>query len=154
MYNGWFSKQEETLVKGWAGFPDSDYNAVTSIAKNELRGKGFNATVRNYTGGDAVLNDLESIITTLQSHNVTPVLITCPNYALLRSFFDSTIVEKNQAVVDYLSKKYGIVYLNYLDDDSFSVSDYHNCDHLNVQGAKKISQKIDSVIMQIESAHE
>lgn len=139
------------LMKGWMNKAVRKDEKVTSVESNELRAKVFNNTVNTWNGGDSVLNDLEALLNLLQSHKITPVIITFPNYSLLRSFLDSTIIERNRSLGNALSQKYQIPYLDYFDDDSFTLSDYFNCDHLNEQGAAKLSQKINAVIMDMES---
>jgi len=147
------SRRPIRLVKGWMNEAGRNDEAVTSVEKNELRVKGFNYTVKSWKGGDSVLNDLEALINLLQSHQITPVLITFPNYSLARSFLDTTVVELNRNVGNTLSQKYQIPYLDYFEDESFTVFDYFNCDHLNAQGAAKLSKKINAVIMDMESKH-
>jgi len=145
-----FSKQQVKLVKGWDNTTGPNDEAVTSMEKNELRAKGFTNTAINWKGGDSVLTDLEVLIKYLQSRNITPVLLTYPTYSLMRSFLDTSIIERNRNIANTLSQKYQMPYLDYFDDDSFTVSDYFNCDHLNAQGAAKFSKKVNAVIMEIE----
>jgi lysophospholipase L1-like esterase len=144
------NRKEIVLVKGWANSAGRNDEAVTSLEKNKLRVKGFDHTVKTWEGGDSVLIDLEALINLLQSHKVTPILITFPNYSLMRSFLYPSLVERNRNVGRELSQKYQIPYLDYFDDESFTVEDYFNCDHLNAQGAAKLSEKINAVIMDME----
>ena len=145
-----FQKRQEELVKGWRNKAGRNDEAVTSGEKNELRAREYITTVENWKGGDSVLNDLEAIISLLQSRKITPVLINYPNYSLMRSFLDPAVIERNKRIGKTLSQKYQIPYLDYFDDDSFTVEDYFNCNHLNEQGAAKLSKKINTVIMDME----
>ena len=138
------------LVKGWTDIAGKDDKEVLSVEKNELRAKGFINTTKKWEGGDSVLGDLERLINLLQSHNITPILITFPNYSLMRSFLDESIIVRYGSVGTELSQKYQIPYLDYFADDSFTVADYFNCDHLNAEGAAKLSKRINEVIMSIE----
>jgi len=144
------SNRQIKLVKGRNSGGGRNDEKVMSIESNELRAKGFENTVKTWKDGDSVLNDLEALINLLQSHNIVPILITFPNYSLMRSFLDTSVVERNRSIGNALSQKYQIPYLDYFEDDSFTVADYFNCDHLNEKGAEKLSKKIDVVIMNIE----
>jgi len=145
------NKRPEVLVKGWVNEAGRDDKAVTSVEKSELRAKGFNHTVNSWKGGDLVLNDLEALINLLQSKKITPVLITYPNFSTIKDFLDASVIERNKSVGNALSQKYQIPYLDYFDDDSFTIADFFNCDHLNAQGAAKLSRKINAVIMDMEN---
>ncbi|MCL1937498.1 MAG: hypothetical protein FWF52_03765 [Candidatus Azobacteroides sp.] len=147
-----FNNQNEVLVKGWRNKAGRNDEAVQSMEKSELRANGFNATVNSWKGGDSVLDDLEALINLLQSKNITPILITYPNYSTIRSFMDASVIERTQNIGNSLSQKYHIPYLDYFADDSFTVADFFNCDHLNAEGAAKLSKKINAVIMDRESA--
>ena len=143
--------RQEGLFKGWHGSAGRNDEKVTSDEANKIRAKGFNDTAKEWKGGDSVLIDLEALITLLQSHKITPVLVAYPNYSLMRSYLDPSIIERNQSIANKLSEKYQIPYLDYFDDDSFTVADYFNCDHLNAAGAAKLSKKINAAIMDLEA---
>ena len=145
------NQQQDVLEKGWLNKTGRNDEAVMSVEKNKLRAKGFNQTVKDWKGGDSALDDLEALIILLQSKNITPVLITFPIYSVMRDFMDSSIIERNRNVGNTLSQKFQIPYLDYFDDDSFTVEDFFNCDHLNGEGAAKLSRKINDVIMEVEN---
>jgi len=153
-----FNNRQEELEKGWINKIQAkkihrDDIKVMSLEGNKIRANGFNQTAKDWKGGDSVVDDLEALINLLQSKKITPVIITFPNYPLMRSFLDPSIINRTRNVGNTLSQKYHIPYLDYFDDDSFTVADYFNCDHLNVQGAAKISKKINTVIMNLELNH-
>ncbi|MCL1933417.1 MAG: hypothetical protein FWF53_06380 [Candidatus Azobacteroides sp.] len=141
-----FNNRHEILVKGWVNNSGRDDETVTSVEKCELRAKGFNQTVQAWKNGDLVLNDLEALINLLQSKKIMPILITYPNYSSIRIFMDASVIERNRNIGNALSQKYQIPYLDYFDDDSFTIADFFNCDHLNREGAAKLSKKINAVI--------
>jgi hypothetical protein len=128
----------------------SSYDAVTSVEKNKMKAALFNENKYRYDNNSQIIKDLEWIITTLQSKNIMPILITCPSYRVMRECIDKSILDKCLFTVDSLSKKYDIPYLNYLNDDGYEISDYYDGDHLNIFGAFKFTEKIDSVIVQME----
>ena len=144
-------KRQEELVKGWVNKVGRNDQAVTSVEKSKLRAKGFDYTVNTWQGGDSVLNDLEALINRLQSKKITPILVTYPHYSIIRGYMNPTIIERTREVGNSLSQKYQIPFLDYFADDSFTIADFFNSDHLNVQGAAKISKKINAVIMNLEN---
>ena len=155
MWQQLFPPEGESAVqkgKGWHGWNGHDYEQVASV--DWCRGKAaiFNKTIDSYEGGDAIFQDLESLIITLKSRGITPILITCPNYSTLRSFFRKEILDENKRKADYLVHKHGVLLLDYFEDDSFTYLDYADCDHLNLSGAEKLTTRIDSLIMEMESS--
>ena len=145
-----FNNRKDVLIKGWMNDSGRNDKIVMSEEKNKLRADGFNYKIKTWTGGDAVLKDLEELIKFLLSKDITPVLITYPNYSLLNNFLDASVIERNRSIGNELGKKYQMPYLDYSNDDSFTVSDFFNCDHLNVEGAAKLSKRINEVIMNME----
>jgi len=139
------------LFKGWHGAAGRNDEKVMSVEANKIRARGFNDTAKDWKDGDSVVVDLEALINLLQSHQITPVLVAYPNYSVMRSYLDPSIIERNRSIANELSEKYRIPYLDYFDDDSFTVADYFNCDHLNAAGAAKLSKKINAVIMDMEA---
>jgi hypothetical protein len=145
------SQQEKQENEPWFASPGYDYETqVLSVAKCETRGNVFNRIIKDWKGGDAILNDLESFIVLLQSKNITPILLNFPCSPLLRSFQDEKIVRKNNQVANYLSYKYNIMYLDYWDDDRFVYTDYYDPDHLNMFGAEKLTKQVNAIIMKME----
>jgi len=145
-----FSKRQDVLVKGWMNDEGRNDKTVMSVEKNGLRAKEFNCKIKAWEGGNSVLNDLEELMKFLLSKDIAPVLITYPNYSLLNTMLDESVIERNRKIGNELSEKYQIPYLDYFADDSFTVSDYYNCDHLNAEGAAKLSRKINEVIMSMK----
>ena len=140
------------LKKGYPEFRSSDINPedVTSPVLNKMRADMFNRTAENIEIRDDVLLDLESLIAYLIDKDIVPILVTYPAYTTFRDFLNKEIVENNNQIADYLQQKYPILYLNYFEDNDFSVADYFNCDHLSSLGAVKLSKKIDAEINKIE----
>jgi hypothetical protein len=140
-------KPEFVLHHGWNSFPSTDYSNVRSTDKARLRAEFFNRWVHDYKGGDAVFDDLEAFIVFLLQRDIEPVIVMMPNFVTMRQFVDPAIVSMNREKYDSLADKHGICYLDLYADESFTIDDFHNFDHLNVQGSRKLAEKIDSVIM-------
>jgi len=147
------NKKKVESIKGWKNDSGRNDEVVSSVERNKIRANGFNKTAKTWKGGDSVLNDLNELINFLLSKEITPILITYPTYSLFNSFIDTSIVERTRSVGNELSQRYKIPYMDFNDDDSFTIEYFFNCDHLNEQGAAKLSQKINEVIMNMEEKH-
>ena len=150
MLNSLKGNRMKTLERGWVNFQKRNDKVVMSAEKNELRAKIIINGIETGKEGGSVLNEFEEFIKFLLSKGITPILVSYPNYSLLKSFLDKSVIEKNRNFGNELNQKYQIPFLNYFDDDSFTVSDFYNCDHLNRTGAAKLSKKINEVIMNME----
>ena len=138
------NRPEYDLKQGWTSFPTSDLEVVTSDEKGRARAETYNKVVNEYKGDDAILKDLEAFIVFLQSRNITPVLVSVPNYETLRKYLDESHIEKDRHAYESLAEKYNIIFLNLFADKDFVAEDFHNCDHLNEKGAAKLGSKINT----------
>jgi hypothetical protein len=144
-----WGNEADIAGKKWLGSEEYQED-VSSLEKNKGRAQTFNNDIDNYKGGNEILKDLESLIAILKSKHITPIVLSYPVYPVMRTFYYKKVLEKNKQINDYLVQKYGVIYLDYGDDDSFIISDYYDCDHLNKPGADKLTQRLDSVIMTLE----
>ena len=142
------NRPEYNLKQGWTSFHTSDLEDVTSDEKGWMRAEHYKNVVNEYKGGDAILKDLEAFIVFLQSRNITPILVSVPNYATLRKYLDESRVEKDRQAYESLAEKYNIIFLDLFADEYFTAEDFHNADHLNEKGAVKLARKIDARIME------
>jgi hypothetical protein len=90
---------------------------------------------------------LEEFISALQKRNIVPVLITTPVYKTYYDNMNPKKEEVNEEVLNNLSKKYSIKYLNYLKDSRFDSTDYANNDHLNDMGIEKYSKILNEEVI-------
>jgi len=142
--------QNAEWIKGWRNDAGRNDKIVMSAEKNKLRAEIMDGIVKIWQGGDFVLNEFNDFINFLLSKGITPILVSYPNYSLLKSLLDKSVIERNLRIGNELSQKYQIPFLDFFNDDSFTVSDFVNCDHLNGEGAAKLSKKINEVIMNLE----
>ncbi|MDR1719607.1 MAG: hypothetical protein LBR67_05730 [Dysgonamonadaceae bacterium] len=140
-----------TGQKGWqGGWPD-----VMSESEMELKEKAndyYRIEVHLIEEHkESVLKDLESLLLFLKSRNIVPVLLTPPNYSGFRQYLtDEKPFLSHDSISDQLTQKYRITHLNYFSDDSFEKTDFHNYNHLNREGAAKLTRKIDDFIRTCE----
>jgi len=139
-------------LKGWAGFTNNHYYETVSLLKAKFKADRFNKHAEKYRNDSNIVREFENIIQLMQKHNITPILLTCPIYKVQRECLTPIAFEEVNRVSAYLSKKYNIQYLNFqYDDVTFEVHDYYDSDHLNIKGAEKLTLRVDSTIMNLES---
>lgn len=101
-------------------------------------------SVEKYKAG---IKDLEDILTWAKERGVKVLLVTPPSYS---SYANNLNLDQLNLMVTYLnqvSDTYtNCTYINMLKDDNFIASDYYDADHLNHQGAKKLSLKLNTLL--------
>ncbi len=128
---------DQPIVKGWF--------SLNGISKSEMetnsykiRANSFEQTIFNSKEKDEILSDVEDFIRKLKNKNIIPILITTPCYSLYVNMFNKIQLEKNDAEVTNLAKKYDIRYWNDL-NLPLPTTYFFNSDHLNTEGAKNYS---------------
>ncbi|MBK8506870.1 MAG: DUF1574 family protein [Saprospiraceae bacterium] len=91
---------------------------------------------------------LNSIIKWCRGKNVKVVLVMLPAYETYRYHLDAeqlrrTVEESNQIA----SEHDNCIYLNLLEDGDFIAEDFFDADHLSEIGAKKLSSKLNDLIV-------
>jgi hypothetical protein len=148
--HSFINRPEINLKKGWSGFNVSDSKDIISDARAQARADTYERTVRDYKESDTIFREMEAFIEFLQSRNITPVLVSCPNYETLRKHLDKYYLEKNKHTYESLSEKYNIIFMDLMADEDFTAEDFYNPDHLNKKGAAKLARKINAEIIKSE----
>jgi hypothetical protein len=142
----------EILQGCWVGEGTfSDYRFITSPEKVKMRLDFLNGDIFNSKNKDSILADLEFTLDTLRSLNIKTILLDTPVYPTLSKQFNKDVLKKNRQTGEYLAQKYGAIYLDYMDDADFVISDFYDSDHLNGPGGVKLTSKLDSIIMEMEN---
>lgn len=82
------------------------------------------------------------------NNNVNLILYTSPGYKSYTFFLDSTQLNTTiNTIKSFSYKKPFCIYKNFLTDSSFYKSDFYDGDHLNDKGSKKLSLKINDIII-------
>jgi len=93
---------------------------------------------------------LERIISFAKQRNIQVLFYTPPAY---KTYFENLDAKQlNQTthlMIDLAAHRNNVTYINLLKDNSFDISDFHDADHLNRFGAKKLSVMLDGVIQHI-----
>ncbi|WP_284652325.1 D-alanyl-lipoteichoic acid biosynthesis protein DltD [Flavobacterium terrisoli] len=86
-----------------------------------------------------IVNDLEDFIKTLKAKNITPILITMPCYEDYVKMLHKNVIKRSESDFKNLAEKFNLEYWNYL-NHPMKRTDFHDCDHLNINGAVKFSK--------------
>lgn len=90
---------------------------------------------------------INSIIAFSKLHNYKILFITCPAYkSYVKNLNQKQLTTTLATIRELTLKNKNTIYYNLLTDASFTEVDFYDADHLNVIGAKKLTQKIDSLL--------
>lgn len=92
--------------------------------------------------GEVFKNNLKILVETikyLKKRNIKIYLVTAPAHESYYKNINEKLLKTIYKEINNLTAIYKIKYFNYLKDNRFIVSDFYNCDHLNVIGAEKFS---------------
>ena len=135
----------DAFVNGWEGYDSTNYGFMIEKGGKQ-KAEHFDDQVKISKEHKYILSEIESLISFLKQKNIVPVLVSAPCYKYFTDNLDNKILEENSLFVKKLQEKYNLPYLNSLQDTSFRLEDYYDCDHLNKYGAAKYTMKIDSLI--------
>lgn len=91
---------------------------------------------------------LTKIIELSRENGVKIVLLTMPGTSYYRKLLEKNQLEEMQAICQGWAVSKDVIYLDLLANNSFGDQDFRDGDHLNLQGAVKLSQDLQSVISQ------
>ncbi|WP_053975778.1 hypothetical protein [Mangrovimonas xylaniphaga] len=82
-----------------------------------------------------------------QDNNINLILVTLPGYLSYRDNLDPLQLQKMLDFASQIESNYkNTKYYNFLSDPDFSENDFFDGDHLNAQGAKKITDKLNALL--------
>ncbi len=98
---------------------------------------------------------LDSLITFCESRNINVILITLPAY---KSYRDNMNKEQQTTTLtvanNIAARHHNCVYINMLEDPSFTTKDFYDGDHLNEIGAKKFSLMVSKIVDEMNTKTE
>jgi hypothetical protein len=104
-------------------------------------------TVNNFKLFDANLKNLQKIIQLCQKKKVKILFITTPTHAsYYKNVNKMQLLKTTNTINELVQKNPNCEYLNLLDSEKFIATDFHDADHLNEIGAKKLSLFLDKKI--------
>ena len=127
-----------------------DYNFSSSAENIYSKGKTAAARHQSHTFNknniQMNINYLKQIASLCSKNNIKLLIVTTPTYITYRSNLESERLNTMTSIISQISQDNNIKYINFLDDDRFELTDYADADHLNHQGAQKLSKIIDNLI--------
>lgn len=142
----WYYKSEVSCNKwGWG----TEYNSKN---KKDLKTTGKAAAKRHAKKDKSFFNEnleaINEIITIAKSKKAKVIFYTSPAYKTYTSQLNKNQLQKTLITITNIANSNANVrYYNFLNDKSFEEKDFFDADHLNEIGAKKFSQKMDSIII-------
>ncbi len=109
--------------------------------------------IKNHTHPDTTcvkrnIEVLKHIINYCQERNINLTLITTPTWHSYYENLDLAQLAEMYRIVEHLEVEYNIAYYDFLKDERFTADDFINADHLNEDGANKLTQILNTQIFQ------
>ncbi len=137
-------KMIEVETSGWAFFKEE--RTINSIKQS-----GPIIAKRHTIKDDALVDEniefLDKIMKLCENEGVKVLLVTLPAHKSYRDNLDKHQLDIVLSAGERMKQKYNnCSYLNLLKDDNFNDEDFYDADHLNREGAKKLSVLVDGFI--------
>lgn len=104
----------------------------------------YHTGIINFKRQEENIKNLETLMAALQKRNIRVVLVTMPVFSTYSKFCDTTIISRNNDIINNMVSKYNCQYKNYFTDQHFEIADFHDNDHLNYIGAAKFTRMLDT----------
>lgn len=145
-----YIKKNSLLTSSYLGWGEHK----TTMGKTDFFNSGVIAAKRHTGISEEYFEKnkavLECIISFAKQRNIQVLFFTPPAYRTYSERLDTKQMNQTTSLMtDLASNHHNVTYVNLLKDDSFTISDFHDADHLNKLGAKKLSVMIDGVIQHI-----
>lgn len=154
---GWIKK----CTAHWRGEDIRHCDSLGFGAKDDTRSSILNEeeackilshhTFKNFDRVNENKATLRHIATICKERNIRLVLLTTP----VTSYYFKNISSKQYSIMQTAAKELtdefdNVVYLNHMDDKRFSDSDFSDTDHLNPQGARKLTEILNEELRKIQ----
>ncbi len=118
---------------------------------NDLVAAGRSAAQRHFRPNDQKLIEVSGILDSLISHagryGINVLLITTPAFRTYRENLNPEQLEQTTFIASEKDRLFdNCKYYNLLASDVFSESDFYDADHLNENGAIKLTKWVDSIL--------
>lgn len=98
---------------------------------------------------DKNLKHVQNMIDLAKAHGVQVFIVTTPVFSTYSKFIDQERYHKMVSALQDISQKKNVKYINYFNDAQFVQPDFMDDDHLNQNGARKLTHLIDREIQSI-----
>ncbi|QRX65021.1 hypothetical protein JS578_02885 [Dysgonomonadaceae bacterium zrk40] len=137
----------DSLTRGFLGLEGTKESSFTPSEYRKLA----NEFREDTTSGEraAVLSDLHQFIRFLKERNIRPILFSSPTYREYNRHLESAQTARNLHDIGTICREHDIPYWRYDNDERFTRDDFFNPDHLNKQGAAKLSRILNERLYQL-----
>lgn len=137
----WRTGNEEYVKEhGWLPMYLKDKNESTwNLKNNNIHGVKEH-TIKSWEFVDNNYKLVSSIIEFCNKNGIKIALITTPQYKDYNIHLDKAQLGKMYELIRDLQREYGVLYLNYLQDDRFCADDFYDPSHLSEIGAEKFTR--------------
>lgn len=91
--------------------------------------------------------DLDSMLVELRRRGIKAAMVMSPVYRTYYDHLDPVVYARTDSIIGSISARHGVPYHNYLRDPRFTVEDFANHDHVNVQGATKYASIVQAEVI-------
>ena len=137
----WRTGNEEYVKeRGWLPMYLKNKNKSTwNLEHNNIHGVKEH-TMKSWEFVDNNYKLVSSIIEYCNKNGIKIALITTPQYKDYNIHLDKAQLGKMYELINNLQRTYGVLYLNYLQDDRFCADDFYDPSHLSEIGAEKFTR--------------
>jgi hypothetical protein len=125
-------------ANGWADFSVPE-DPAAAVRDGEQRLEAHH-TLMHAENGAKNLAILDDLFDELRQRNIQVVLVTMPVYESYSANFDPERQSRWQAAIRHLQSRHRVLHFNFSYDRRFELRDFSNSDHLNRDGAAKLSR--------------
>jgi hypothetical protein len=95
-----------------------------------------------------IVADLDSMIAELDRRGVRSALMMSPVYRTYSDHVDPAAYAMTDSIARSIGARHGIPYHNYFRDPRFTIEDFANHDHVNVNGATKLASIVQAEVIE------
>jgi hypothetical protein len=136
-------------ANGWAANPVPD-DPTTAVSDGPARVE-VHHDLMHLENIARNLEILDELLDVLHQRGIEVVLLTTPVYQSYSARFDPVREARFHEAIAHLQSRYGARYLDFTSDQRFDVRDFYNSDHLNRDGATKLSRLVGRDLLAIVS---
>ena len=137
----WRTGNEEYVKeRGWLPMYLKDKNLSTWNLEHKNMNEVKKHTAKSWEYVDNNYKLVSDIIYFCQKNDIKIVLTTIPQYKDYNTHLDKVQLRKMYELIGNLHSKFGVLYLDYLQDERFCADDFTNPTHLSEIGAQKFTK--------------
>jgi len=149
----------ESYLKNYKGKGFIIDNGIVNVGSIENIFKGYNKNPKKYQWNEKQLKYLDKIVKLCKKENIELVFVTAPLSPAYFELYDAYWYDYEyiKATANDLAEKYGVAYLDYnsinIEEGLVTNEDFSDSNHLNYNGAQKISQHLANFLLMHEDEY-